>query len=168
MPTPPQDVEPARIRSLWTECYEGLAAPPVLPASLPLLRMVLVLDNLAGHKTPAWVQWCFAQGIGLLYTPLAGSWLNMAESIQGIIEHRALNGQHPATPQEIIDDLEATVQGWNKQPTPFVWGGKRAARRERARKRRQALAGSGACIRRVRRHIPITEKLKRNGDEQVK
>lgn len=168
MPPPPQGVEPAQIRSLWLEWYEGLSAPPVLLADLPLLRMALVLDNLAGHKTPAFVQWCFAQGIVLLYTPLGGSWLNMAESIQGIIEHRALHGQHPATPQEIIDGLEAAVQGWNKHPTPFVWGGKRAARRERARKRRQALAGSGACIRRVRRHIPITEQLKKNGGEHVK
>ena len=99
---------------------------------------------------------------------LGGSWLNMAESIQGIIEHRALDGQHPATPQAIIDGLEAAVQGWNRHPTPFVWGGKRAARRERARKRRQALAGSGACIRRVCRHIPITEQLQQNGGEHVK
>ena len=127
-----------------------------------------MLDNLAGHKTPAWVQWCCEQGIALLYTPLGGSWLNMAESIQGIIERRALNGQHPATPEAIIDDLEATVQGWNKQPTPFVWGGKRATGRARARQRRQALAGSGACIRRICRHISITEKLKRNGGEHAK
>ena len=168
LPVPRQDLEPASIRNLWLEWYDGLSVAPVLPASLPPLRMLLVWDNLAGHKTPDLVQWCFAHGIGLLYTPLGGSWLNMAESIQGIIEYRALNGQHPATPQEIIDGLEAAVQGWNKHPTPFVWGVKRAARRERARKRRQALAGSGACIRRVRRHIPIAEKLKRNGGEQVK
>jgi len=168
LPAPPQGVEPASIQSMWMEWYEDLTAPPVLPANLALLRMLLVLDNLAGHKTLAFVQWCFTQGIALLYTPLGESWLNMAESIQGIIEQRALNGQHPATPEEIIDDLEAAVQGWNKDPTPFVWGGKRAARRDRARQRRQALAGSGACIRRLRRHIPITEKLKRNGGEQVK
>jgi len=168
LPASPQDQAPASIRSRWLEWYEGLAVAPVLPANLPPLRMLLVWDNLAGHKTPDMVQWCFAQGIGLLYTPLGGSWLNMAESIQGLIEHRALNGQHPATAQEIIDGLEAAVQGWNKHPTPFVWGGKRAARRERARQRRQALAGSGACIRRLRRHIPITEKLKRNGGEHAK
>jgi len=40
-----------------------------------------VLDNLAGYRTPSLVLWLFAHGIMLLYTPLGGSWLNMAESI---------------------------------------------------------------------------------------
>ena len=120
--------------------------------------MLLIQDNLAGHKSHDFVQWCFSQGIALLYTPLGGSWLNMAESIQGIIERRALNGQHPANPEQIIEWLEAAVRGWNKNPTPFVWGGKRAARRDRARKRRQDLAGSGAYIRRIRPRIPIIQK----------
>ncbi len=82
----------------------------------------------------------------------------MTESIQGIIQRRALSGQHPANPQQIIEWLEAAARGWNKNPTPFVWGGKRAARRDRARKRRQALAGSGACIRRIRIRTPIINK----------
>src|SRR3989442_780572 len=78
------------------------------------------------------------------YTPVGGSWLIMAESVQRIIVRRALAGQHPQSAQQIIDWLEQTVAGWNKQPTPFVWNGKRRRRRERARLRR--LAGSGASI----------------------
>ncbi len=54
-------------------------------------------------------------------------------------------GHHPQTPEEIIAWLEATAAGWNRAPTPFVWGGKRQARRERARQRRHGLGGSGAC-----------------------
>lgn len=42
-------------------------------------------------------------GIMPLYTPLGGSWLNMAESIQRILKQRALEGHHPQTPEEIID-----------------------------------------------------------------
>ena len=57
--------------------------------------MLLVLDNLAGHKTPEFVCWLFAHGIMPLYTPVGGSWLNMAESIQRILKRRALDGQHP-------------------------------------------------------------------------
>jgi len=162
LPAPPQGMDPAVIRRTWTEWYEGLSAPPTLPDDLPPLRMLLVQDNLAGHKSHDLVQWCFSQGIALLYTPLGGSWLNMAESIQGIIERRALNGQHPSNPEQIIEWLEAAARGWNKNPTPFVWGGKRAARRDRARKRRHALAGSGACIRRVRRRKHIIEKSLKN------
>jgi len=158
LPPPALDLDPALIRRTWAEWDEGLSTPLPLPDKLPPLRMLLVQDNLAGHKSHDFVQWCFSQGIALLYTPLGGSWLNMTESVQGIIQRRALNGQHPANPQQIIDWLEATVRGWNNNPTPFVWGGKRAARRDRARKRRQALAGSGACIRRIRTRTPIIKK----------
>jgi len=111
---------------------------------LPPLRLILVWDNLAGHLSWAIVHWLFAQGVMPLYTPLSGSWLNMAESLQRIISRRALAGQHPETPEEIIGWLDETVAGWNMAPTPFVWGGKRQARRERARQRR--IGGSAAYL----------------------
>jgi transposase len=168
LPASPLGMDPAVIRGAWAEWYEGLSAAPTLPDDLPPLRMLLVQDNLAGHKSHDLVQWCFSQGIALLYTPLGGSWLNMAESIQGIIERRALNGQHPANPEQIIAWLEAAVRGWNKNPTPFVWGGKRAARRDRARRRRQDLAGSGAYIRRIRPRTPITKRLLKNINDHIK
>jgi DDE superfamily endonuclease len=111
---------------------------------LPPLRLILVWDNLAGHLTPELVRWLFARGVLPLYTPLSGSWLNMAESVQRILVRRALAGQHPQTPTQIMAWLEETVDGWNQHPTPFVWGGKRQARRQRARLRR--LGGSGAAL----------------------
>jgi DDE superfamily endonuclease len=113
-------------------------------AGLPPLRIILVLDNLAGHLSPDLLGWFFHHGVMPLYTPVGGSWLNMAESVQRIIVPRALAGQHPTSAQDIIDWLEQTVEGWNKKPTPFVWNGKRRRRRERARIRR--LAGSGAAL----------------------
>src|SRR6266699_1452473 len=90
-------------------------------------------------------RWFFDHGVMPLYTPIGGSWLNMAESVQRIIVPRALAGQHPKNAQQVIDWLEQTVAGWNKNPTPFVWNGKRRRRRERTRLRR--LGGSGAAIR---------------------
>jgi transposase len=111
---------------------------------LPPLRVLLVWDNLAGHLSHDLFPWLFGNGIMPLYTPLGGSWLNMAESVQRIIVRRALSGQHPQQAQEVIDWLEQTVAGWNANPTPFVWGGKRHQRRERARLRR--LGGSGAAF----------------------
>jgi hypothetical protein len=152
-------LEPEANRALWEMWFEGLSVRPTLPAELPPLRMLLIVDNLKGHKSPALVQWLFEQGIIPLYTPLGGSWLNMAESIQRILERRALHGQHPTTPAEIIDWLEAAARGWNRDSTPFEWGGKRAARRARSRQRRHALGGSGACTRRpIRRRKTIVEK----------
>jgi hypothetical protein len=52
---------------------------------LPPLRMLLVWDNLAGHLSHELMGWLFQQGIMPLYTPIGGSWLNMAESVQRII-----------------------------------------------------------------------------------
>ena len=68
-----------------------------------------------------------------------------AESIQRIIVRRALDGSDLESPEAVISALEATVRGWNRAPTAFVWGGKRRLRRERARARR--LGGSGATVR---------------------
>ena len=135
-------------RAQWQRWQQGLTEPITLPEKLPRLRMLLVLDNLAGHRTPAFVLWLFEQGIMPLYTPLSGSWLNMAESIQRIVKQRALAGTHPQTPEQIIEWLEAAVRGWNRDPTPFEWGGKRQERRQRSRIRRQKLGGSYAYTRR--------------------
>ena len=147
LPTVSVLLSPTENRAAWETWQAGLSNRPTLSAELPPLRMLLVLDNLIGHKTPALVRWFFAHGIMPLYTPLGGSWLNMTESIQRILKRRALAGQYPTTPQEIITWLEATARGWNAAPTPFVWGGKRRDRRRRARDRRR-LGGSGACTRR--------------------
>jgi hypothetical protein len=143
---------PQGTRAVWERWLQGLKTPLTLPTELPPLRLLLVLDNLAGHKTPAFVAWLLLQGILPLYTPLGGSWLNMAESMQRILKRRALEGQHPQSPEEIMAWLEAVAQHWNKDPTPFVWGGKRRRRRERQRERRHRQGGSGAYSRKpVRR-----------------
>jgi hypothetical protein len=150
---------PEAIKAIWACWTAGLTGYPTVPAAPATPRMLLVLDNLAGHLTPAFVLWLFEHGIIPLYTPLSGSWLNMAESIQRIIERRGLEGQHPQSPAEIIEWLEAATRGWNRQPTPFVWGGKRAARRFRSRQRRYALGGSGACTHRpIRRRKSVLDK----------
>ncbi len=111
---------------------------------LPPLRLILIWDNLAGHLSWSIVQWLFQHGVMPLYTPLSGSWLNLAEALQRIIVGRALSGQHPQTSEEIITWLEDTVAAWNEDPTPFTWGGKRKERRDRARQRR--LGGSPAIL----------------------
>jgi uncharacterized protein (TIGR02246 family) len=148
LPATPPVKDAAANRRLWQRWQEGLRWPLGLPGILPALRLLLILDNLAGHLSQALVCWMFAQGIMPLYTPLGGSWLNMAESFQRILKRRALQTQHPQSSVEIITLLEQTAEGWNRQPTPFEWGGRRAERRRRERLRRHALGGSGAYTRR--------------------
>ncbi len=148
LPEPSVRLGPEENRAVWESWREGLTIRVTLPCDLPPLRMLLIWDNLAGHKTAALLRWMFSQGILPLQTPLGGSWLNMAESIQRILVRRALEGQHPTSPAQIIDGLQAVAHHWNAHRTPFIWGGKRAGRRKRARERRQALGGSGAYTRR--------------------
>ena len=160
---PAQDMTPrAEQRAAWEVWQQGLSSRPTLPAELPPRRMLLIWDNLAGHKTPEMVLWLFHHRIMPLYTPLGGSWLNMAESVQRILKRRALNGHHPTTPSEIIDWVEATACGWNHAPTPFMWAGKRAARR--------AHSGGGtrkAGQARARTAQSAAKPLSSNGDVQA-
>lgn len=66
---------------------------------------------------------------------------------------RALASQHPRSPQEIMSWLEATARAWNREPTPFVWSGKRHTRRHPQKTPHlvlssvvlQPIGGSGAC-----------------------
>jgi len=158
LPDPPE-LSPEENRARGPRWQEGLQVAPSVSDDMPPLRLLLVLDNLSGHHTPSFVTWLCEQGIMPLYTPLGGSWLNISESIQRILKRRALDGEHPSTPQQIIDWLEETAEGWNADPTPFVWGGKRKRRRDHARDRRHALGGSGAysrrSLRRQRTRAPL-------------
>jgi len=152
----------------WQEGGYGEALLGRLPAPPPPIRAILIWDNLAGHKSEAIVDWCLERGIVVLYTPLAGSWLNMAESVQRILIRRALSGQHPQSASDLRAWLEAVVRGWNRAPTPFAWGGKRAERRRRARERRHGVGGSGAYAHRpiARRRRPSLLERLLNGNTQ--
>ncbi len=73
--------------------------------------------------------------------------LNMAKSIQRVLKRRALDGQHPSDTGQIVSWFEAVAGHRNETPTPFRWGGKRAARRRRQREHRHRVGGSGAYTR---------------------
>lgn len=159
----PKPLDQATNRSLWESWQEELSAPITLPQTLPVLRMLMIWDNLRGHYTTDLVLWLFEHGIMPLYTPLGGSWLNMAESMQRILFQRGLAGQYPKTTVEIISSLEAVAHVWNRDPTPFEWGGKRSARRQRSRQRRYRLGGSGAYTRHsIRRRSSLIQQWQRS------
>ena len=139
---PPAPATPPEGRR-WSDWASGEWGRWLDATGVPL-RALLIWDNLKGHLSLGMVGWCLERGILPLYTPLAGSWLNMSESFQGIIERRALAGHHPHTVADLMEWLRQAVRGWNRRPTPFTWRGKRHARRDRAYARRHRLAGSGA------------------------
>jgi hypothetical protein len=148
---PPAPTEPLAGRR-WAD-WDDHPDAHLLEAPFPPVRLLLVWDTLTGHLTPSLVPWLAHHGIVPLSTPWGGSWLNLTESAQRIIVRRALAGQHPPSVQEVRAGLAAPVDGWNADPTPLVWGGKRAARRPRARARRHAWGGSAGSARR-----PITRR----------
>ena len=82
LPSAAPVTDTARNPGAWEAWQQGLKNRITLPALLPQLRLLLVWDNLQGHVTPALVLWLFSHGVMPLYTPLGGSWLNMAESRQ--------------------------------------------------------------------------------------
>lgn len=150
LPAPPPKPPVGQRWADWADALDLLNWPALGldRTQLPPLRLLLVWDNLRGPHTPTLVRWCLEQGILPLYTPIAGSWLNLAEAVQRILVRRALAGQHPTDAHELMDWLAATVRGWNADPTPFGWAGKRAARRRRAHQRRHPLGGSAGYTRR--------------------
>ncbi|HZU39346.1 MAG TPA: hypothetical protein VFA18_25700 [Gemmataceae bacterium] len=149
--------------ALWERWQRGLTVKPTLAQQLPPLRMLLVLDNLAGHKTAALVLWLLTPGILPLYTPLGGWWLKRAESIQRILKRRAWEGQHPGDPSPSIAWWEAVAEHWKRRPRPLVWAGKGTRRRDRQRERRHRLGGSAAYSCQA-----LQRSKKDYGDEQGK
>ena len=147
LPDLPHDPLAAAKRAAWRVGQAGLTQPLTVPAERPRLRRLLIWDNVARHATHDLVLWLVRHGIMPLYTPLGGSWLTMTESVQRILKRHALEGQHPQTAEEISTWREATARGWNQQPPPFAWGGKRALRRARQRAWRHVAGGSGGGTR---------------------
>ena len=122
--------------------------------------MLLIMDNLAGHKTQAFVLWVWQHGILPLYTPLGASWLNRGQSIQRLLKRRPLDGQTPTTPDDIMQWFQDTAVAWNTDPTPFEWNAKRQRRRQRSASSRYFLGGSGPYS-----HRPLVRRPQsRNGD----
>ncbi len=52
----------------------------------------------------------------------------MAESVQRILIRRAMERHHIYGIEILKDWLADTIEGWNRHPAPFIWGGKRHAR----------------------------------------
>ena len=115
----------------WQD-WDPFPSAEQLDRFLPPIRLLLILDNLMGHRSYDLVHWCSQRGLCLLYTPNAGSWLTMAEAVQRIIVRRALEGHHVYNVEVLKEWLTDAIAGWNRHPTPFIWGGKRHARRDRA------------------------------------
>jgi hypothetical protein len=57
LPEPEDGLSDQENRQAWERWQEGLLYRITLPRELPRLRMLLVMDNLTGHRTPSFVLW---------------------------------------------------------------------------------------------------------------
>jgi hypothetical protein len=120
---PPEDERPPNAR--W-ETWLGHRPRTLLPP----LRVVLVLDNLAGHLSYDLVGWFFAQGVMPLYTPIGGR-LSQHGRV-GAAHHCATRfGRTPSQECARSDRLVRTNRGRLEQaPHAFrlEWQAQKAAR----------------------------------------
>ena len=150
LPTPSEPADAAVTQAAWQVWQDGLTAPFTLPEQLPLLRLLLVWDNLAGHKNTDMVLWLCQHGIMPLYTPLGSSWLNMAgpssasssaepwrASILSLPPRSALGSSRPpgpgtANPPPLSGTASAASDGASSAVTPMLSAARRRIRRSRS------------------------------------
>jgi hypothetical protein len=154
LPAPPPTADTSR--AAWERWQVGLSVRITLPEQLPPLRVLLVLDNLAGHKTPELVLWLFARGVMPLFTPLGGSWLNKRqEAVAG--------REHPAGPQAAR--IERRAPGQPRRDHRSVRGGWGTLERSpdavrlgrQAGRPAEAATGAAACRGRIRGGHPAAD-----------
>jgi transposase len=86
------------------------------------LTLHLILDNYGTHKHPAVRAWLVAHPRFILhFTPTGASWLNLVESwFSQLTQKRLRRGVFRSVP-DLNAAINAYLQHYNKNPTPFVW-----------------------------------------------
>ncbi len=90
-------------------------------------KIVLVMDNLNTHSPASSYEvfepaeaWRLSQKLEIHYTPLHGSWLNMAEIELSVLGRQALSGRI-ATMQRMHERVTAWQQARNRQHASIQW-----------------------------------------------
>ena len=90
-------------------------------------KIVLVMDNLNTHSPASFYEafepaeaWRLSQKLEIHYTPLHGSWLNMAEIELSVLGRQALSGRI-ASVQQMQERVAAWQQARNQQRATIDW-----------------------------------------------
>lgn len=90
-------------------------------------QVVLVMDNLNTHSPASFYEafaleeaWRLTQKLEIHYTPLHGSWLNMAEVELSVLARQALPGRM-ATREEVRERVAAWQEARNQRQTGIFW-----------------------------------------------
>lgn len=103
--------------------HEVLALLQALRARWPRGRLVIVLDNLSIHPTPAIQAWRQDQAGRVRFEPLPlhASWLNQIERWFSILERQALRRASDASHHERASRIYRFTRHWNQIARPFRW-----------------------------------------------
>jgi|SRR5580658_3086715 transposase len=81
----------------------------------------VVLDNLNTHK-PKNDRWLKRHpNVRFHFTPTRASWLNQVEIWFSILEGKSLHGASFTSVKQLKDHIDAFIESYNQNPTPFVW-----------------------------------------------
>lgn len=82
----------------------------------------VILDNSSTHKTPEVQAWLERHPrIHFHFTPTSASWLNMIEAWFSILTRKSIRRGSFDTVRALIRHIQAYINHWNQNPTPFVW-----------------------------------------------
>jgi hypothetical protein len=98
LPVRAEPADPAATRAAWQAWQEGLTECVTSPEDLPPLRLLLVWDNLAGHKSAAMVLWLCRHGI--MPAALHAARRQLVEHGRGHPAHPQASHPRRATPAE--------------------------------------------------------------------
>lgn len=85
-------------------------------------EVILILDNLASHKTLDVRLWALAHPrVRFLFQPTYAPWLNLIEPWWKTLRSLALKGRRFEDAHEITHAIAVATQYWNQQRKPYVW-----------------------------------------------
>jgi transposase len=82
----------------------------------------VILDNSSTHKTPEVRHWLEQHPrVHFHFTPTGASWLNMIEAWFSILTRKSIRRGSFDTVRALVRHIQAYIDHWNENPTPFVW-----------------------------------------------
>ncbi len=108
------------------------------------LDVHLVVDNYATHKHQRVRRWLAARPrFHIHYTPTYSSWLNQVEIWFNIITQRAIRRGTFRSVRDLIQQIEAFINHYNRKCRPFVWTATSDSIFEKLERLSKAIAGTG-------------------------
>jgi transposase len=88
----------------------------------PTGELILILDNLAAHKTLDVRLWVLAhERVRFLFQPTYAPWLNLIEPWWKTLRSLALKGRRFNIKDELIQALIEATEYWNQHRKPYIW-----------------------------------------------